>query len=242
MLPKPSLVLQVGLVPECYSEAAVAEIKRSYMYLAQSVVRGLEGDEASEGNLMRLSIRLMKPYWDASDAAAQQLWDRSFMPWLANAARNMSTAMHNYNTVLHPLGCGMVEYGWADFDFGPNGVLRVKVDDENRITPEAPLLCDRFRALSGQGSFGQGVRLVRTPSVASLETQRQAAEEARRAAAQAAEDAPAQEDGACQPEGDQDAAEAPQADLPCPAPVLDFSQWGIEYEDGSVEELDSRAV
>ncbi|WP_418995221.1 hypothetical protein [Adlercreutzia equolifaciens] len=37
MLPKPSLVLQVKLSPEEYSEAAAAEIKRSYMYLAQSL-------------------------------------------------------------------------------------------------------------------------------------------------------------------------------------------------------------
>ena len=45
MLPKPSLVLQVKLSPEEYSEAAAAEIKRSYMYLAQSLVAELDEDE-----------------------------------------------------------------------------------------------------------------------------------------------------------------------------------------------------
>ena len=119
MLPKPSLVLQVRLRPEEYSDTAAAEIKRSYMYLAQSVVSELDEDERAEGNLMRLNVRLMKPFWDASDPAAEQLWRASFMPWLVNATRNMSTAMHNYNTVLHPLGAGNVTYQWADFDFAP---------------------------------------------------------------------------------------------------------------------------
>ena len=119
MLPKPSLVLQVRLRPEEYSDTAAAEIKRSYMYLAQSVVSELDEGERAEGNLMRLNVRLMKPFWDASDPAAEQLWRASFMPWLVNATRNMSTAMHNYNTVLHPLGAGNVTYQWADFDFAP---------------------------------------------------------------------------------------------------------------------------
>ena len=108
MLPKPSLVLQVRLRPEEYSDTAAAEIKRSYMYLAQSVVSELDEGERAEGNLMRLNVRLMKPFWDASDPAAEQLWRASFMPWLVNATRNMSTAMHNYNTLPAPRGCSTV--------------------------------------------------------------------------------------------------------------------------------------
>ena len=133
MLPKPSLVLQVRLRPEEYSDTAAAEIKRSYMYLAQSVVSELDEGERAEGNLMRLNVRLMKPFWDASDPAAEQLWRASFMPWLVNATRNMSTAMHNYNTVLHPLGAGNVTYQWADFDFAPHAVLRLKVDNGESV-------------------------------------------------------------------------------------------------------------
>lgn len=50
MLPKPSLVLQVRLRPEEYSDTAAAEIKRSYMYLAQSVVSELdEGEPRARG-------------------------------------------------------------------------------------------------------------------------------------------------------------------------------------------------
>lgn len=49
MLPKPSLVLQVRLRPEEYSDTAAAEIKRSYMYLAQSVVSELYEGEPCRG-------------------------------------------------------------------------------------------------------------------------------------------------------------------------------------------------
>ena len=92
MLPKPSLVLQVRLNPEDFSEAQAAEIKRSYMYLAQSLVSELGEDERGEGNLMRLNVRLMKPFWNPAEEGADELWHLSFMPWLANATRNMSTA------------------------------------------------------------------------------------------------------------------------------------------------------
>lgn len=177
MLPKPSLVLQVKLSPEEYSEAAAAEIKRSYMYLAQSLVAELDEDERAEGNLMRLNVRLMKPFWDPSDLEAETLWQASFMPWLANAARNMSTAMHNYNTVLHPLGAGNVTYQWADFDFAPHAVLRLKVDDENRIPSEAPAFCDKVRTLAAEGAFGENVARIRIPSRASIAAQKAAFEE-----------------------------------------------------------------
>ena len=177
MLPKPSLVLQVRLRPEEYSDTAAAEIKRSYMYLAQSVVSELDEDERAEGNLMRLNVRLMKPFWDASDPAAEQLWRASFMPWLVNATRNMSTAMHNYNTVLHPLGAGNVTYQWADFDFAPHAVLRLKVDDENRIPSEAPALCDKVRTLAAEGVFDENVARIRIPSRASIAAQEAAFEE-----------------------------------------------------------------
>lgn len=177
MLPKPSLVLQVRLRPEEYSDTAAAEIKRSYMYLAQSVVSELDEGERAEGNLMRLNVRLMKPFWDASDPAAEQLWRTSFMPWLVNATRNMSTAMHNYNTVLHPLGAGNVTYQWADFDFAPHAVLRLKVDDENRIPSEAPALCDKVRTLAAEGVFDENVARIRIPSRASIAAQEAAFEE-----------------------------------------------------------------
>ena len=269
MLPKPSLVLQVRLRPEEYSDTAAAEIKRSYMYLAQSVVSELDEGERAEGNLMRLNVRLMKPFWDASDPAAEQLWRASFMPWLVNATRNMSTAMHNYNTVLHPLGAGNVTYQWADFDFAPHAVLRLKVDDENRIPSEAPALCDKVRTLAAEGVFDENVARIRIPSRASIAAQEAAFEEEQACyrAALAAQNEAAEGEGSF--EADEaavvtedieelgiaqpsDLADDAAADATTEAPEgasevlaepvfsLDYSIWGIEYTDGTVVELDSR--
>ncbi|WP_451918425.1 hypothetical protein [Adlercreutzia rubneri] len=241
MLPKPSLVLQVRLRPEEYSDTAAAEIKRSYMYLAQSVVSELDEGERAEGNLMRLNVRLMKPFWDASDPAAEQLWRASFMPWLVNATRNMSTAMHNYNTVLHPLGAGNVTYQWADFDFAPHAVLRLKVDDENRIPSEAPALCDKVRTLAAEGVFGENVARIRIPSRASLAAQKVAFEEeqaryraalaAQNEAAEAAEEILA--DGA---EADAQAEAAGSVEEP------EAVQASATAEDASTAEADTTAA
>lgn len=241
MLPKPSLVLQVRLRPEEYSDTAAAEIKRSYMYLAQSVVSELDEGECAEGNLMRLNVRLMKPFWDASDPAAEQLWRASFMPWLVNATRNMSTAMHNYNTVLHPLGAGNVTYQWADFDFAPHAVLRLKVDDENRIPSEAPAPCDKVRTLAAEGVFDENVARIRIPSRASLAAQKVAFEEeqaryraalaAQNEAAEAAEEILA--DGA---EADAQAEAAGSVEEP------EAVQASATAEDASTAEADTTAA
>lgn len=241
MLPKPSLVLQVRLRPEEYSDTAAAEIKRSYMYLAQSVVSELDEGERAEGNLMRLNVRLMKPFWDASDPAAEQLWRASFMPWLVNATRNMSTAMHNYNTVLHPLGAGNVTYQWADFDFAPHAVLRLKVDDENRIPSEAPALCDKVRTLAAEGVFDENVARIRIPSRVSIAAQEAAFEEeqaryraalaAQNEAAEAAEEILA--DGA---EADAQAEAAGSVEEP------EAVQASATAEDASTAEADTTAA
>lgn len=241
MLPKPSLVLQVRLRPEEYSDTAAAEIKRSYMYLAQSVVSELDEGERAEGNLMRLNVRLMKPFWDASDPAAEQLWRASFMPWLVNATRNMSTAMHNYNTVLHPLGAGNVTYQWADFDFAPHAVLRLKVDDENRIPSEASALCDKVRTLAAEGVFDENVARIRIPSRASIAAQEAAFEEeqARYRAALAAQNEAAEvaeevlADGA---EADVQAEAAGSVEEP------ETAQTSATAEDASTAEADTTAA
>ena len=172
MLVRPSLVLQIMLKPEEYSEEAVEELKRSYIYLAQSIVSQADGRDAGEGNVMRLSIRLMRPYWDMGDPKAQELWEGVMPQWLRNVTRNVSTAMHNYNTVQHPAGVRNVVYDWVDFEFGRDALIRVKVDAENRIPQAMPDICDKVRALLNEGAFGdREVALIRVPSWASYESQ-----------------------------------------------------------------------
>ncbi|NHM13231.1 hypothetical protein [Xiamenia xianingshaonis] len=219
MLVKPSLVLQVKLVGSDWSEACAAEVKRSYMYIAQSIVSELGEDEAEDGNVMRLSIRLMRSYWDPTDPKSQELWEASMMPWLVNATRNLSTAMHNYNTVRHPMGAGNLIYEWADYDFGANALIRVKVDAENRITGYMPAIANEVRTLLHEGALGEGVAMIRVPSRASWKAQVQAAREAQRQAAEAAAAAEAQAAEQAEP-ADPQAAEAAGAEDGSPAAVI----------------------
>ena len=248
MLVRPSLVLQVKLMPEDYSEQTAAEIKRSYIYQAQSLVSELSEDERADGNIMRLSIRLMRPYWDVSDPKAQELWEGVMPQWLRNTARNISTIMHNYNTVAHPEGCGNIIYNWADVEFGRHALLRVRVDAENRITGNLPLVAEKARRLINEGAFGEDeIALIRIPSATSYDQQLQAAVEAERIRL-AAEASQASPDEGVPGEADivenvemPDGVEPAEIEAVVIEPVfdIDFSVWGIEFADGTVMEFDS---
>lgn len=255
MLVRPSLVLQVELLPEEYSEDAAAEVKRSYMHMAQSLVKEAPEADCDDANLMRLCIRLMRPYWNENDPDEQSLWEGSMRRWLQNITRNISTDMHNFNTVMHPPGTGNIVYNWADFEFDDNAVFRVKVDADNRIDSAIPQVIEKARSLLSAGAFGDGeIARIRIPSLASYQSQLQAAQEAQ----EAQQDAPA-EDGtetehaeeqevseeASEPatdsaEEDGEVEEIEESDA-TPRFDIDFSVWGIEYADGSIHEFDSES-
>lgn len=243
MLVRPSLVLQANLLPEDYSEDTAEEIKRCCIYQAQALVNELDESECADGNIMRLSIRLMRPYWDASDPKAQELWDGVMPQWLRNMARNVSTIMHNYNTVRHPGDAGNVVYSWVDFEFGNHMLLRIKVDAENRITPEAPEFAQMARRLANEGAFGEEeVAMIRIPSAASYERQLHAAIEAAEVEAVEAASEELVEEAICEA----DAVDVVVAPEPEEEPEfrfdIDFSIWGIEYADGRVLELDTSVL
>ena len=172
---RPSLILQAMLVPGEYTEATAKEIKRSYLHIAQVIVKEQPAEEAAEGNVMQFRIRMMKPYWDVADPQACELWDAVMPQWLANQARNVSTAMHNYNTVLHAPGAENVTYGWADFEFNDHALLRIRLDEDNTIGANVAEAAGRVRALQAAGAFGEGeIARIRIPSRASIAEQKQA--------------------------------------------------------------------
>ncbi len=72
---RPSLILNMDVDERQYSDDLVAEIKRSYSYVAPSVVAAVSaaGDEPIE-NTIRLVVRMHCPYWDANDEASQEQW------------------------------------------------------------------------------------------------------------------------------------------------------------------------
>ncbi len=240
MLIRPSLVLQVKLQPEVYSDAVAEEIRRSFIYLAQSLVSQASPEEAAEGNVMRLSIRLMKPYWDTHDPKSCELWDKVMRRWLRNVVRNMSVAMHNYNTVDHPEGCGALHYEWVDFDFGRNALIRVKTDGENRIAQEVPRMIEKIRLLMNDRAFGdKDIAMIRVPSRVSYEMQKQAALELDRKHNTLPDDDPSSGRGSAPETQELTVSEVAQSEASITPFSIDFRTWGIEYADGAIREFDS---
>ena len=229
---RPSLVLEARLKPQDYTPETEREIKRSYSFIASAIVRVLDETEAADGNVMRFHIRMMKPYWDTSDAAACELWDAVMPRWLGNHALNVTTALNRYNTVGHPAGAGNVDYEWADFEFNTFGTMRVKLNDDNTLSADVPALAEKQRRLSNAKAFGEEQPvLVRMPTKASIAAQIAAYEELKRQAAEArAAAAAAAEAAAAEPEP------APSEE---PAePALDAA---VSASDGTVV-IDAEAV
>ncbi|ACV22709.1 Uncharacterised protein [Slackia heliotrinireducens] len=259
-LVRPSTIIQIMLMPEDYRDGVDVELKRSYIHLAQAIVSELPEDARDDGSIMRLSARLMKPFWDTDDPAACELWNVSMMRWLRNTTRIMSNDMKQYNECAHPGGLPAINYSYVDFDFGRGkGVFRIKLLDENQIPENAPHMVSKGRELLNDQAFGDAdIVLVRMPSKASYTRQLEAfaeetaayEEEKRRREQLAAEAEDMQAEHAQDPSasgdrlavdgGDADAASEPEP-LVKPEFTLDYSVWGIEYADGTVLEFDAKA-
>ena len=60
---RPSLILRMDLDERLFSDEQVADIKRSYSYVAPSLVQShAPADEARVENVMRFLIKLHRPY------------------------------------------------------------------------------------------------------------------------------------------------------------------------------------
>ncbi len=220
-LPRPSIVIKAFLAPEICTEVMEKEFKRSYMIIAQSIVAPLPEDELDQGNVIRLCVRMYRPYWDASDPSAQELWAGSVRDWLINLVRNLNNTLKTYNRVLHPAGAGNIDFAFAELEFGDNVVVRFALED-NQLPGDAAAMVDDLRALMAEGAFGEGeVEEVAIPSAESLAARQTALDEAKAAA-----EAAAAEEGAEDGEGKEVVSDIP----------LDLGIWGVSFADGTTTE------
>lgn len=219
-LPRPSVVIKASLTPGIYSEAMEKEFKRSFMIIAQSLVEPLS-EEAPQENVIRLCVRMYRPYWDATDEGAQELWAGSIREWLVNLVRNLNNTLKTYNQVLHPVGAGNIDFSFAELEFGNDVVVRFALEG-NQLPQDAAAMVEDLRALMAEGAFGEGeVETVAIPSAEALAARQAALEEAQAAAAvDAAEEDAESEEG-----------EAVVPDIP-----LDLGAWGITFADGTTAE------
>ena len=263
---RPSLILRMDLDERLFNDECVSDIKRSYSYVSPSLVQAHKPvDGQRPGNVMRFMIKLHRPYWDKSNADAEELWQGVMPKWLHNMFAKVSNTITAANNIHAENGEPAFPYHWLELEFGDNALMAVKTGSDSSFPAEGVDMVERVRDLMNEGALGEGIACVRIPSRASYEAQLAAAEaaqaqaEADQAAGVAEEQAAEVDEAAGQEavaaadvvaEGEAaefaEAGEADAAEQPEPAfaaPVLpafdvDYGTWGIEYADGTVREFD----
>lgn len=95
---KPAMVLQMDLDSRVYNEELVAELKRSYAYIAAPLVICHEvASEAEANNIVRIVVKIRKPYWHVQDEVSNELWNNTMLPWFSNVFAKLSVALPAFN-------------------------------------------------------------------------------------------------------------------------------------------------
>lgn len=257
---RPSLILRMDLDERLFNDKCVSDIKRSYSYVAPSLVQAHKPvDGQRPENVMRFMIKLHRAYWDKSDEAAQQLWEGVMPKWLHNMFSKVSNTITAANNVRAENGQPAFPYHWLELEFGDNALIAVKTGSDSSFPADGVDMVERVRDLMNAGALGQDIACVRIPSRASYEAQLAAAEQAQAEAAvaaeqdesagQSAEQAGTEGVAAADVEAVADSADivAGQSAEPAfstpepPAFNVDYGTWGIEYADGTVREFDAAA-
>lgn len=207
----PSLIEKISLDERQANQAVIDDLKRSYPYVGPvTVARHAAADPAC--NVMRLIVRMGKPYWSSADASGDEMWD-AVRTWLDAKLYKVGSTMANFNTSRAEKGQQTVDYGRLELDMKPY-LFSMALPTAGGL-PEAEELVGRFRELLNQGVFEGVVARVEMPSAASWAQQYAAAEKAAEERAAAEGGAAAVQEGAGAA-GDSAVPDAPEA-----APVAD---------------------
>lgn len=240
---RPTLILQMNLDESAYDEEVVAEIKRSYSYVAPATVTSHETGAGAPENTMRFLVRIHRPYWRHEDDGADELWSEVMLKWLKNMVYKVSATMVAYNRVRREKGQSQLVFDWLEVEFS-DMVLAMRLNEDCSLEEHGAVeLADRVRALANDGVFDGEVSCVRVPSRASYEAQVAAIAVARAEEDEACEGEPCEQEPSGE-EGEQ-AEDASAERQNAAAPVnfdIDTTLWGVEYKDGVVREFDSETA
>lgn len=260
---RPSLILNMDIDERQFSDDVIAEIKRSYSYVAPSVVAARPAPEdALVESVIRLVVRMHRPYWDANDEAAREQWDAIMPKWLGSMFAKVSSTVLGCNNVRERAGVEPLPYAWMELELGDNLTVAQATNPDSSFPACALEVVERLRAMAAAGELEGAVR-VSVPSRESFEAQRAAALEAAAAEEEPAESGDAASEGArgddaapamtvaeeaegvLEAPGEPDGEVAPDDAAPvlpfAPAFAVDCAEWGIEYADGTVRRFDSVA-
>lgn len=203
---RPSLVLNMDIDERQYSDDVVAEIKRSYSYVAPSVIaeKPINTDAPIE-NVIRLAVRMHRPYWDTNDAAACEQWDAIMPKWLTNMFSKVSATVKAANGVRAKADDDPLPYAWMEVEFGKDITVAQATNSDSSFPEDALSVVEQVRNLMGAGALGEDVVRVSVPAHALWAAQRaEAVAAAAEADVQAKQDesAGAAEEGAAEVAGE----------------------------------------
>ncbi|MDR1712738.1 MAG: hypothetical protein LBR39_01060 [Coriobacteriales bacterium] len=210
---RPTLLLRAQLKPDVYSEAVVAELKRSYSYIAPISVVAADAEDAAgvedtvdaaavaevadaagtAENSLRFLIKLRSPYWLSSDEGADELFATVMEKWLTNMFNKVGNTLVAYNRVAREQGRAGLDFAWLELEFGPL-VVTLRLGQDSAIPAQALSLVKQVREACNTGAlsgFLEGT--VRLPSRTSFAGQAAAAVEQATSAAEAVAGADAAE-------------------------------------------------
>jgi hypothetical protein len=254
---RPTLLLRMDLDEKQFSDERVAEIKRSYSYIASSSVSSHTTNLENPENTIRFLIRLQQPYWFSSEEGSDELWETVMLKWLKNMFYKVSNTLVAFNRSAQERKTGTLDFSWLELEF-KDKLLAIRLEADSAIPSVALSLVEMARLLSNASPLAESsVSCLRIPSRASYDAQFKNASTKANEGDQTdatpdksldeTEDVASETVGSASAKGVDETEEAPVTNTPqTPVePVLfeiDFTVWGIEYDDGTVREFDSEAA
>ena len=173
----PSLIEKISLDAREGNRAVIDDLKRSYPYVGPvTVTTHAATDPAC--NVMKLIVRMSKPYWTA-DEQGTAMWE-AVSSWLDGKMYKVGSTMANFNKSRAEKDQQTVTFGRLELDMKPYlfGIMLAGDD----TLPEAEDLVGRFRELVNAGVIEGVVARGELTSAACWAAQYAAAEEAAPAA------------------------------------------------------------
>lgn len=178
---RPSLILNVDIDERDFSDEAVADIKRSYSYVAPSQVKAAEAPADTEdvvwpvANKMTLTVRMHRPYWEKDNPEAQELWEAVMPKWLHNMFFKVSNTITASNKIRREKGRPTLDFPWTGINFVDKMSITVKAPEDSSIPDSTIDLIEDLREIAVTGAFGEGAVAVSIPSRESYDAQYAAA-------------------------------------------------------------------
>ena len=177
---RPSLILRADIDEREYNEELVGMIKRSYAYIGASKITSHEPTAEDAENVLRYDIKLHKPYWDPKDPEAAGQWDEVMPQWLHNMFYKVGTTIVFTNKEAERNFMKPLYYSWTELQFGSNVIMAFKTREDCTLDDSYIAMVEQARTLMSDGVLGEGVEVIRVPSRASYQAQKEAIIEERR--------------------------------------------------------------